>query len=228
MAGMSTIDALTPRQQQILELVGAGKTNREIAAIVGISENTVEYHLVKRIFPLLGVRSRSAAADVYRTTWERATQRLRESVVPSPTSLATMNTAHVFIREKDMAIPSDVTIDLAGSAREALSGYAFAEAQLGPLGPKHSREYYTAAFASTPSLLVVACCAGAVCGCALSAIVDDHVLVGPVAVSEPLRLQGIGQAMLADLPQQLPQIRRSLQHNIRTKSSQLILFAKAA
>jgi DNA-binding CsgD family transcriptional regulator len=56
---------LTARQRRILELVVSGKTNKEIAAIVRISENTVEYHLVKRIYPALGVRTRGAAASVY-------------------------------------------------------------------------------------------------------------------------------------------------------------------
>jgi len=35
---------LTPRQLEVLQLVGAGKTSREIAAILGISWRTVETH----------------------------------------------------------------------------------------------------------------------------------------------------------------------------------------
>jgi DNA-binding CsgD family transcriptional regulator len=57
--------ALTARQRRILELLASGKSNKEIASILLISENTIEYHLVKRIYPLLQVRTRSAAAAVY-------------------------------------------------------------------------------------------------------------------------------------------------------------------
>ena len=209
MAGMSTLDALTPRQQQILELVGAGKTNREIAGIVGISENTVEYHLNKRIFPRLGVRNRSAAADVYRTTRERATRQLRESVVPEPASIATMNATNPFIKEIDMTIPQGIELGFVQTLEDAQRALDFAEAHLGPLGPRHSRERYNSVHAQTPSLLIVAKQAGAIVGCALGGIDDDHVLVGPVAVSQPLRQRGIGRAMMTELERQT----RAVGHN---------------
>ncbi len=49
---------LTERQATILSLVKAGKTNKEIALILCISENTVKYHL-KIIYNLLKVNGRS-------------------------------------------------------------------------------------------------------------------------------------------------------------------------
>jgi ATP/maltotriose-dependent transcriptional regulator MalT len=52
--------ALTPRQLEVLRLVAAGKTNREIAAALVISEHTVARH-VQNIFATLGVASRTAA-----------------------------------------------------------------------------------------------------------------------------------------------------------------------
>jgi DNA-binding CsgD family transcriptional regulator len=52
---------LTAREVQVLRLVAAGKSNRAIAADLGISEHTVARHL-QNIFARLDVSSRSAAA----------------------------------------------------------------------------------------------------------------------------------------------------------------------
>ena len=52
---------LTPRQIEVLRLVSAGKSNREIAAALVISEHTVARH-VQNIFAALGVSSRTAAS----------------------------------------------------------------------------------------------------------------------------------------------------------------------
>ncbi len=51
---------LTPRELQVLRLVAAGKSNREIASTLVISEHTVARHL-QNIFGKLDVSSRSAA-----------------------------------------------------------------------------------------------------------------------------------------------------------------------
>jgi DNA-binding CsgD family transcriptional regulator len=51
---------LTPRELQVLRLVAAGKSNREIALALVISERTVDRH-VSNIFTKLSVSSRSAA-----------------------------------------------------------------------------------------------------------------------------------------------------------------------
>ena len=52
---------LTPREREVLDWVAAGKTNRDIAAILGASPRTVEKHL-ERIYEKLGVETRTAAA----------------------------------------------------------------------------------------------------------------------------------------------------------------------
>ena len=52
---------LTPRQLDVLRLVAAGQSNREIAAALVISEHTVARH-VQNIFATLGVSSRTAAS----------------------------------------------------------------------------------------------------------------------------------------------------------------------
>jgi DNA-binding CsgD family transcriptional regulator len=51
---------LTDREREVLTLVAAGRTNRQIARRLGISEHTVARHL-SNIFDKLGVTSRTAA-----------------------------------------------------------------------------------------------------------------------------------------------------------------------
>lgn len=51
---------LTPRVAEVLLWVAQGKTNGDIASILGISESTVKKHLLE-IFQNLGVETRSAA-----------------------------------------------------------------------------------------------------------------------------------------------------------------------
>ncbi|MFQ5425448.1 MAG: LuxR C-terminal-related transcriptional regulator [Gaiellales bacterium] len=58
--GPRSAGGLTPRESEVLVLVTAGKTNRDIAAELVISEKTVARH-VSNIFSKLGVSSRAAA-----------------------------------------------------------------------------------------------------------------------------------------------------------------------
>lgn len=53
-------DLLTPRELDVLTLLGEGCTNREIAQTLFISENTVKFHL-SSVFSKLGVSSRAEA-----------------------------------------------------------------------------------------------------------------------------------------------------------------------
>ena len=52
---------LTPREREVLEWVAAGKTNRDIAQILGACPRTIEKHL-ERVYEKLGVEGRTAAA----------------------------------------------------------------------------------------------------------------------------------------------------------------------
>lgn len=54
---------LTPREIEVLKLVSMGKRNKQIAALLGISEETVPVH-VKHIFAKLKVTERTAAVNV--------------------------------------------------------------------------------------------------------------------------------------------------------------------
>jgi DNA-binding NarL/FixJ family response regulator len=53
-------DQLTSREVDVLRLVTAGMTNREIASRLGISSRTIDAHL-RSIYGKLGVASRSEA-----------------------------------------------------------------------------------------------------------------------------------------------------------------------
>ncbi len=62
--GAATV-ALSPREQRILELIGQGQSNKEIARLLRISPETVKSH-VKNMFSKLGVERRAQA--IYRAT----------------------------------------------------------------------------------------------------------------------------------------------------------------
>lgn len=54
---------ITPRELEILELIAEGLSNREIAARVNVSENTVKTHS-SRVFEKLGARRRTQAVQL--------------------------------------------------------------------------------------------------------------------------------------------------------------------
>jgi DNA-binding CsgD family transcriptional regulator len=57
---LEEIEALTARERDALDWLGAGKTDKDIAAILAISPRTVQKHL-QRIYEKLGVETRTAA-----------------------------------------------------------------------------------------------------------------------------------------------------------------------
>lgn len=61
---MDTFYDLTERELKILEILSQGKSNKEIADSLGISENTVEQHL-KNIYEKLNVQNRTEAAVLF-------------------------------------------------------------------------------------------------------------------------------------------------------------------
>ena len=64
-AGQAGVQAeLTPRQQAVMRLVIRGLADKQIAAALGIAEETVGWHL-KCVFRQYGTHSRTAAAMRY-------------------------------------------------------------------------------------------------------------------------------------------------------------------
>lgn len=57
----TSVDALTSREREVATLLAAGRSNREIAQVLVISEGTVGVH-VKHVLSKLGLRSRSQVA----------------------------------------------------------------------------------------------------------------------------------------------------------------------
>lgn len=198
---------LTNRQRQVLDLIVAGKTNKEIATILGITENTVEYHVVKRIYPLLGVHTRAAAGAVYQKLMAAA---LRKSGIERSRQNDTLSTSAGAECQRDQEMQN-----MSHELKHVSDGYTlkrvhqFAEAQLGPLPVRHSLEVYREQLAVAPTLMIYAEATGDVIGCVLARIEDDHVLVGPVAVDEAHRRRGIGQAMLDEVERQAKVLRQS-------------------
>ena len=56
---------LTRREQQLVEMIGRGFTNKEIASDLGLSEQTVKNH-IHRVLRKVGVRDRFSAVEVCR------------------------------------------------------------------------------------------------------------------------------------------------------------------
>ena len=57
-------EELTEREREIADLVAAGRSNKQLAAAVFLSEKTVEHHL-SRVYAKLGVRNRTELAAAF-------------------------------------------------------------------------------------------------------------------------------------------------------------------
>ena len=63
-ARQDPLDVLTVRERELLTALAAGWTNLQIAARIGISRNTVKYHL-KNLYDKLDVNNRAMAVALY-------------------------------------------------------------------------------------------------------------------------------------------------------------------
>jgi DNA-binding NarL/FixJ family response regulator len=59
------VGVFTPSEVRVAVLVARGSTNREVAAALGLSAKTVEWHL-SRLYRKVGVRSRTELALAWR------------------------------------------------------------------------------------------------------------------------------------------------------------------
>lgn len=71
--------SLTQKQVEVLELIGAGHSNKEIAALLNISVETVKGH-VKEILERLKAKNRMEASIIYRHTQIRKNSRTEPSL----------------------------------------------------------------------------------------------------------------------------------------------------
>jgi DNA-binding CsgD family transcriptional regulator len=114
---------LSPRQREILNLVAEGRTSKEIAVALGISESTVNWHLANA-FERLGASSRAEAVAL--AIRSNGADRLAE---PVPRVRATSGATRV-------AWPRLAAIAVAIAIAGALLGAAtVATLRLGPAGP---------------------------------------------------------------------------------------------
>ncbi|MEL6353241.1 MAG: response regulator transcription factor [Cyanobacteria bacterium J06627_28] len=67
----ANLDALTPREKEVLDCLGTGASNREIAQQLFLSEGTVKNH-VTSILSRLGLRDRTQAALLAQTAKNRS------------------------------------------------------------------------------------------------------------------------------------------------------------
>lgn len=58
------LSQLTVRERELLDMLGRGWTNQQVANRTGISENTVKYHL-KNLYDKLGVKNRAMAVAIH-------------------------------------------------------------------------------------------------------------------------------------------------------------------
>jgi DNA-binding NarL/FixJ family response regulator len=66
---------LSPREREVLERAAFGHSNNRIAAELGVTVNTVKFHLAS-IFRKLGVENRTAAATAFVRMAPRDEERL--------------------------------------------------------------------------------------------------------------------------------------------------------
>lgn len=63
------LETLTEREEQILRLVSAGRSNKEVGRELGLQEKTVKHHMTS-ILQKLQVRNRTEAAVMARKAWD--------------------------------------------------------------------------------------------------------------------------------------------------------------
>ena len=84
---MAGLDALTSREREVLAEIAKGRSNREIARALTVSEKTVKAH-VSAVLAKLGVQDRTQAALIavrHRTGLAAFAARINHHVLRDPT-----------------------------------------------------------------------------------------------------------------------------------------------
>ncbi len=82
------LNKLSPREAEVAKLVLQGKSNKQIAFQLGITERTVEFHL-KNVYAKLGIGSRmELAVKLWKSAGDGAEGTLRESTVVEDVEIA--------------------------------------------------------------------------------------------------------------------------------------------
>jgi DNA-binding CsgD family transcriptional regulator len=102
---MTGMAELSPRQREILDLVAAGRTSKEIAAALGISESTVNWHL-SNAFARLGASSRA----------EAVARAMRDEVDESHTVASTRAPARIPLSSVALAFALTLLLGVVGGA----------------------------------------------------------------------------------------------------------------
>lgn len=63
LVALSTAPRLSPREREVLKLIAAGRSNKEIASELGVTERTAKFH-VTAILTKLGADNRAAAVTI--------------------------------------------------------------------------------------------------------------------------------------------------------------------
>src|SRR5690606_27104255 len=125
---------LTPRELEVLRLVATGRTNRQIAAELALSEKTVDRH-VSNIFAKIDVPTRAAATAyafrhrlLYAPHVRRAVRRPSRTISSSsgPTGNGTLCSPATFTGHRPawVGLPSVAAVRLGGSSEALLPSAA--------------------------------------------------------------------------------------------------------
>jgi DNA-binding CsgD family transcriptional regulator len=165
---------LSPRQREILDLVAEGRTSKEIAVTLGISESTVNWHLANA-FERLGASSRAeAVALAIRSNGAKPAAARPAQVSPAPASMAwprlvaiaiaiaiagallggaTVATFHLGQAPVPTASPENRSGGSATSAPRSSSGPEAVGGETGPVGSAEPAPDATGAPLPVPSTL---------------------------------------------------------------------------